>query len=217
MQIKELTELFRKGLINEAKYKEEIFIASLEKKKRHPPRRQYEGLNEDEFKKLYDSYLIDKQKVILLLAYGAGLRLQEILNLQKDNFDFDNKIIKVRQGKFSKDRITLLPKDFNKSYLEYIPFKYTKPAVQKMFNTRSIEVGINQKIATYKLKSGKERILYKYHFHCLRHSFAVNLLRKGVPLNHIQKLLGHSNIAATSTYTNIGAFDAVKFALEKGF
>jgi integrase/recombinase XerD len=217
MQVKELKKLYDDKLITEEKYKEKLFNLSLKPKEKKIPRRQYEGLKEEEFVELLKSYDIEPQKVILLLAYGSGLRLQEILNLQKDDFDFDSKMIKVRCGKFSKDRQTLLPKYFKQSYMQYIPFNYTKMGVQAMFLKKSLKVGINKQIAIYKTADGKERKIYKYHFHCLRHSFAVNLLKKGVPLNYVQKLLGHSNISATSTYTNIGSTDAIQMAIEKGF
>jgi integrase/recombinase XerD len=217
MKVKELRELFNEKLITEDKYKDELFKLSLQPKQKKIAKRQYEGLREEEFIQLLKSYSVEKQRVILILAYGSGMRLQEILHLQKDDINFDTKTIKINCGKFSKDRTTILPKYFKQSYLQYIPFNYTKMAVQSMFLKQSFKIGINKQIASYITTRGEEKKIYKYHFHCLRHSFAINLLKKGVPLNYVQRLLGHSNISATSTYTNIGSIDAIQLALEKGF
>lgn len=212
----ELKKAFDNKLINEEQYKEELFALATTKKERKP-KRYYEGLKDDEFRKLLEEYNIDKQKIILLLAYGSGLRIQEILNLQPDDINFKDKTIKVRQGKFSKDRTTILPKYFKENYIKLIPFGYSKVGIQKMFFKKSMKIGINRIIATYKLKTGKTRNIYKYHFHCLRHSFAINLLKAGTPINYVQKLLGHSNIASTSVYTEISSSDAINFLLSKNY
>lgn len=215
MKNQELKKAFEEKLINEETYKQKLFeIATTSNKKK--PQRQYEGLKEEEFAKLLKEYKIPKQKIILYLAYGSGLRLQEILNLAKDDFDFKSKTLKIRQGKFSKDRITIIPKYFKETHLILFPLNYTKMAVQKMFLKKSFQAGINKIIATYQTNKG-QRNLYKYHFHCLRHSFAVNLIKKGVPLNYIQKLLGHSNISSTSVYTNVDSMSAIELAIERGF
>lgn len=212
----ELKKAFEKNLITEQQYKEELFKLATVKKERRPIR-HYEGLKEEEFIKLLTAYKNEKQKIILILAYGSGLRLSEILNLQKDDIDLKTKEVKVRQGKFSKDRTTILPNYFRESYIDKLPFTYTKMAVQKLFTKKSVEVGINRIIATYNTKAGKTRNIYKYHFHCLRHSFAINLLKIGTPLNYVQKLLGHSNIAATSVYTEVTSSDAIKYLLGKNY
>lgn len=219
-----LKKSFEEGLIDEEKYKEELFKLAISKPTYKKQKRQYEGLTDEEFLKLLKTYnkkTDKKHKIILLLAYGSGLRLQEILNLEKDDINFDTKEIKVRRGKFGKDRITYLSKYFKRDYLKEIPFtnkqgkKLSKVAIQKKFNKNSLACGINKIIDTYELKSGKKRNIYKYHFHCLRHSFAINLLKKGMPLNYVQKLLGHANISSTSVYTNINAKEAIKLAIEK--
>ena len=211
-----LKKMFEEGLLSEEQYKNELFKTETAKKERKP-KRHYDGLKEEEFTKLIKEYGSKKHKAILLLAYGGGLRLQEILNLKKDDIDFKSKTIKIRQGKFSKDRTTILPKYFKEEYVNIIPFGITKIGVQKMFLKKSFDCGINRIIDFYTLKSGKKRNIYKYHFHCLRHSFAINLLKIGTPLNYVQKLLGHSNISATSVYTEISSIDAINFLINKNY
>ena len=89
-------------------------------------------------------------------------------------------------------------------------------AIQKMFNQISLRTGINKIIDTYKLSSGKTRNIYRYHFHCLRHSYAHNCLAAGMPLNVVQQFLGHKNISTTGRYTRVTGDDAIAIALSKG-
>ncbi len=182
------------------------------------PKREYENIKEKDFANILKHCHIKKYRIIFILAYGSGLRLSEILNLQKDDINFENKTIHVRQGKGCKDRETILTKYFRKDYYNYIPFNLSKVIVQKNFLiiTRD-KLKINRVIDTYKTKAGKVRNIYRYHFHCLRHSFGTNLLEAGVPLNHVQRLMGHSNISTTSQYLRVGAKDAINKAMDIGF
>ena len=180
------------------------------------PKRIYESIKEEDFLLLLKSTTKMRDKVILLLAYGSGLRLSEIINLQKTDIDVDSRNIFVRQGKGSKDRITILAKQFKKSYLEFIPINLTKMGVQIMFQKLLLKHNFNEVIGTYKTKTGKTKNLYKYRFHSLRHSFGTNLVMNGVPINVVQSLMGHSNISTTSRYTQLNAKDAIAIALGKG-
>ncbi len=188
-------------------------------KKEKKPQRIYERIKEEDFVKILDVYKNKKyfkHIVILLLGYGSGLRLQEILNLQPDDIDIKSRHVHVIQGKGKKDRVTILAKQFKEKHKDYLPFKITKMAVQGLFTKMTVKLGINKVIATYTTKNGKVRNIYKYHFHCLRHSFAHNLLDKGVPLSAVQEFLGHANISTTGRYTKLTGDDAINIAIEKG-
>lgn len=186
-------------------------------KKKRKPQRIYEPIKEEDFLKLINSTNKQKQQTILLLAYGSGLRLSEILNLQPENIDVKNRTIFIRQGKGSQDRYTLLAKQFREEHKKFFPLGFkSKMAIQRMFNSLLIKNNLHQVIGTYSLKSGKVRNIYKYHFHSLRHSFAVNCLAKGLPLNVVQRLMGHKNIKTTGRYTELNARDAIEIALQKG-
>lgn len=187
----------------------------------HPkkPTRIYERIKEDDFVKILGAY---KQKnlyphiVALLLAYGSGLRLQETLNIKPEDIDIESRNVHVRQGKGSKDRHTILIKQFKKDYLSYMPIQLTKKGIQSMFLKITLSLKLNNIIDTYTLKSGKTRNIYRYHFHSLRHSFAHNCLAQGVPLNVVQEFLGHKHISTTGVYTKLSGDDAIAIALSRG-
>src|SRR3990167_6580271 len=101
----ELRKAFKEKLITEEQYKDELFKASQVVKEKKPER-IYERIKEEDFLKIIyecNKRKLNNHKIILLVAYGSGLRLQEILNLQKDDISVKERIIHIRQGKGSKD------------------------------------------------------------------------------------------------------------------
>jgi len=133
------------------------------------------------------------------LLYSSGLRVSEIVNLTKQNLDFNENTGWVRGGKGKKDRMFIFSAKLGKKLEKFINknkdwkyvFSKTKP-----LTTRNIQK-IVQNTAK---KAGLEKPV---HPHTLRHSFATHLLDKEVDLRKIQELLGHSSIATTQIYTHI--------------
>jgi len=152
-------------------------------------------LKEEEFVTLIKLVKKPHHKLAFILAFNSGLRIGEITNLNSEHIDFEGKKIFIKEGKGGKDRVVPLPKKFPKSYLKYLPLKCGIRALQISF-----------KNYVKKSKIPKPDL----HFHSLRHSFAVNCMNKGIPLNQIQVLLGHGNIATTSIYLRINPIDALK-------
>ena len=152
-------------------------------------------LKEEEFYKLIKATNNKAHKLAFLLAFNSGLRISEVTNLTKDNLDFDKNRITILNGKGGKDRIVPLPKQFPKSYLPIIPLKIGVRALQIAFKRNLTLARINKPLAT---------------FHSLRHSFAVRCLERGMPVNIVQVLLGHSNLQTTSIYTLVTGGDALK-------
>jgi integrase/recombinase XerD len=166
------------------------YYSKNEKKSRKLP----EYMSLDEFKKIIKVTERKHHRLAFLLAFGSGMRISEIVNLQKQDVDFEKKRIFIRQGKGRRDRIVPLPKGFPKEYLKYIPLKIGIRSLQIAFKRALEKAGINNS---------------KLHFHSLRHSFAVRCMDVGMPLNQIQLLLGHENIATTSIYLKINPSDAL--------
>ncbi len=156
------------------------------------------SITSEEFVKLIDKTpKKDKQaRVSFLLAYGSGLRLSEVTHLQKENIRSDIKpsMIEVKEGKGGKDRQVPLPKGWKDWMKNVLPIKKDKRSLQRNFKTASKKAHLNS----------------HYSFHSLRHGFAVRLLENGVPMNHVQALLGHSNLSTTSIYTKARPLDAIK-------
>lgn len=167
----------------------------LKKKERKLP----EVLSEETIKKLIDSCDNLKHALVIKIFYSSGLRLSELLNLKRDDIDFDRNLICVKQGKGKKDRMTIISDSLKIDLLKYyskMKFKtdyvfegrfgkYSKKSVQKILDIAGKKIGISA------------------HPHILRHSFATHLLEHGVDIRHIQKLLGHSDISTTQIYTHI--------------
>jgi len=147
-----------------------------------------------------------RNKAMLELLYGTGLRITEMLDLKMSDVDFENSIVRCF-GKGSKERIVPIGEyiiDSLKQYLEY------RTVLSK--GKRSDYLFLNNlggrlsRFSFFKIlkKILKEKKIDKdVSPHSLRHSFATHMLEYGADLRSIQELLGHSDIATTRIYTHI--------------
>jgi len=143
-----------------------------------------------------------KHKLMLLLSYGAGLRLNEIVHLQWQDIFWEEHKILIKQSKGKKDRIVMLPY----SLVEHLKtYKQTYNTQKWVFEGQYSGVPIScrtvQTIMQVAVK--KSGIEKKATIHTLRHSFATHLLENGTDIMYIQKLLGHSDIKTTLGYTHL--------------
>lgn len=154
----------------------------------------------EEIRKLIDITPNIKHKLIIKIIYGTGLRVSEIVNLEKEDVDFVENLIKVRLGKERKDRFVKLPvsiKDELMIVYQLSELKYVFPSNRNM----KMNIATVQKILkNAQVKAGIKKRVYP---HLLRHSYATHLLESGTDLRVIQKLLGHSSIKTTQMYTQI--------------
>lgn len=155
------------------------------------------AIDEDDFLKLIKNTRKEKHKIAFLLGFGAGLRISEVVNLEKRDIDFKKKFIMVRQGKGKKDRVVPLPKGFKQKHLSGIPINLTPRALRFAFTSACKRA---------KLLDTKPEL----HFHSLRHGFGSHLANKGVPIHHIRTLMGHSNISTTNVYLELNPKEAIK-------
>ncbi len=158
-------------------------------------------LSKQEILKIIDSILNQKHKLIVSIAYGAGLRVSEVLTLKIKDIDFERNLIYVRQGKGAKDRITLLPEKLRSDLITFIN--------NKNFNLYVFESERGGKLTTrtaeniFESAMNKAGIHKDATFHSLRHSFATHLLENGTDIRYVQELLGHQNIRTTQIYTQV--------------
>jgi integrase/recombinase XerD len=168
-------------------------------------------LSADEVTKLIESvngnfkYSL-RDKAILELLYGCGLRVSELLNIRREDIFFKEDFIRVK-GKGSKERIIPLGSKAKKALIEYITKE--RPTLDKkkssfLFLTRRgnkiSRMGLWKRFREYLLKSG---ITKNCTPHTLRHSFATHLLERGASLRTVQLLLGHADISTTQIYTHV--------------
>ncbi|MEM9000607.1 MAG: site-specific tyrosine recombinase/integron integrase [Bacteroidota bacterium] len=142
-----------------------------------------------------------KHRCIVELLYSSGLRRNELLELKPADIDSNRMMVRIRQGKGNKDRLTILGKNTLKHlrlyYREYKPKnylfegpkgkKYSSSSVLSIIVTSARKAGINRRVTP----------------HMLRHSFATHLLEKGTDIRHIQLLLGHNSTRTTEIYTHV--------------
>jgi integrase/recombinase XerC len=145
-----------------------------------------------------------RDKMIITLLYGTGIRLAELLQLKECDVDTNNCLIKVL-GKGKKERIIPYPTSINQLFGQYLKEKEIKIG----FKTERLLVTDKGKPVYEKLiyrvvknNLAKVTLLEKKSPHVLRHTYATHLLNKGADLNAVKELLGHSNLAATQIYTH---------------
>jgi len=153
-----------------------------------------------------------RDRAILELLYGAGLRVSEAYAIDITDIDLGIREVRV-VGKGSKPRIALFGESANtwiKNYLTNVRPKFANRRSDTALwmnqsggrlSTRSIQ----RIVKKYALAAGLDP---DFHTHSLRHSFATHLLDGGADLRVVQDLLGHSSPATTQIYTHVSAEQA---------
>ena len=169
-------------------------------------------LTEKEIKQLINSIDLNhdfgqRNKTIIEILYGTGIRVSELINLKLSNIFFKENIIKVI-GKGNKERLVPLGEIASNEMKIYInnrnrlkiDSKYsdilflnrygrglTRSMIFKIISDASKKIGLDKKISP----------------HTLRHSFATHLIKNGADLRTIQLILGHESITTTEIYTHL--------------
>jgi integrase/recombinase XerD len=141
---------------------------------------------------------------ILCLIIDTGIRIDcEALTLKREHFDFENLLLKVT-GKGRKTRIIPFSPECRK-----VLFKWLKEHnFDLVFPTRQgTKAGYRNSLRDYDQLCEKLGIQRTGGFHRLRHTFALNYVRNGGRLFHLQKQLGHSTLDMTKRYTNLDVSD----------
>ncbi len=156
-------------------------------------------LSRNEVKRMIYSTTNLKHRLIIMFLYYAGMRLNEVRNIQWQDIDFEREIIHIKIAKGEKERIVFLHpnlKDtlniFGMRHYGYIFIsqsgkKYSPKTIQLIVKQAAKRAKINKKVTP----------------HTLRHSFATHLLEGGADIRYIQQLLGHKNLKTTQIYTHV--------------
>jgi integrase/recombinase XerD len=157
-------------------------------------------LTYEEMKKMIEVTPNVKHKLILKLLYGCGLRLSEVINLKKNDLNFDEGLIKVRLAKGKKDRFVKIPESLKDELKNYSSLGDNEFLFESSRGGKLTGATIQ---AIVKNGSRKAEIKKGVSPHTLRHSFATHLLEQGIDLRIIQNLLGHSDVKTTQLYTQV--------------
>ena len=159
-------------------------------------------LNRTELKELFKTPKLLKHRIILALAYSAGLRSQELIKLKISDIDFERKTIHIRQSKYKKDRIVPLSDYIAKGLKKYLRVEH--PHVW-LFNGKEPDGRYSPRGLAWIMREAlkKTTIQKKVNLHSLRHSYATHLLEDGVNIVTIKELLGHATIQTTMIYLHV--------------
>jgi len=169
-------------------------------------------ISNDEMEEILDIDLNNafkyRDKAMIELMYGSGLRVSELINLSIYSIDLENDII-IIEGKGSKERIVPINKYSKKAILDYFNersklLKKNNLGEEKLFLNNHGK-GISRHGFNYILQNilKDNNIDKNITPHSLRHTFATDLLNNGADLRSIQELLGHSDITTTRIYTHV--------------
>lgn len=157
-----------------------------------PPNDTFEGL---------------RDRAILELLYGSGLRLGEILNLRKEDVDLSSDYVRVL-GKRNKERILPVGSYSKKALLEYLKIRteeikhFKDPAVifVNAKGNKLYPLAVQNMTKKYMMQLSEQEHLSP---HVLRHTFATHLLDQGADLLVVKELLGHESLSTTQIYTHV--------------
>jgi integrase/recombinase XerD len=174
-----------------------LFIAPRKKSSPLP-----EVFSPSEVVRLIDAARGLKQRVLLMTAYSAGLRVGELVNLKIADIDPARMTLRVKQGKGGKDRYGVLSQHLLTALREY--WKRYRPSIW-LFPNRAKDGPLSRGEAWHIFNQAKKRAGLKKGrgIHTLRACFATHLLEAGIDLRSIQFLLGHSSILSTQRYLRL--------------
>ena len=170
-------------------------------------------LTKNEIQQLYeaitDTVLGIRDKAMLAVFYGCGLRLNEGTNIELSDINQNNKVLHVRKGKHYKERfVPIAEKNFEEMmlYMDYARKELLQGNQSTYFfigankgeqmNKQSLYIRIKKLVSKASIKK-------KVGTHTLRHSIATHLLQSGMKLERIQQFLGHAGLDSTQLYTHL--------------
>jgi site-specific recombinase XerD len=179
-------------------------------------RKQVTFLTEDGLKRLFaepdvNTLAGSRDRAILELLFSSGLRVSELVGLDKDHINLKRREFMVR-GKGQKDRPIFISQAAAEWVEHYLGMRQdtSRPLFIRYSGTKQVDLSgnfhrltvrsVQRLVARYALLAG---ITKHVSPHTLRHSFATDLLMNGADLRSVQAMLGHSNIATTQIYTHI--------------
>ncbi len=148
-----------------------------------------------------------RDRAILEVLYGSGLRISELVGLTLRSVDWENAILRVR-GKGDRERVALVGDHAYLAIEDYVrsgrPQLVSDGSPDALWlnrfggalSARAVQLAVQR----YAIAAGLPKLV---HPHLLRHSFATHMLERGADIRVVQELLGHSNVATTQIYTHV--------------
>jgi site-specific recombinase XerD len=159
-------------------------------------------LDPQEVARLIEAAPGPKYKAMFAAAYGAGLRVSEVVALKVTDIDSQRMLIRVEQGKGRKDRYAMLSPQLLELFRDWYRIARPKPW---LFTGHDPMLPLTTRQFTRAVHAAAERAEIKKRVtpHTLRHSFATHLLEAKIDVRIIQVLLGHAKLDTTALYTRV--------------
>jgi integrase/recombinase XerD len=191
MQVGKALKLFFEVIFNR-----ELNLTSTGKPKEEV---QIDLFSQLELQKLFDNIKNPKHKLLVMMVYAHGLKINEVINIEKNDVDLESGILIIRNNMPKKNRrlklsSAILPAI--EAYLEkYQPIKYffSGSGGDKKYSARNIQLFFQKAILEADLDKNTS-------LNTLRHSFAVHSLERGLDIHILKEILGHSNLQTTAHY-----------------
>ncbi len=162
-----------------------------------------------QIRELYEVTENLQERTILNLAYGCGLRVGELVRINREDINLKENVVIVEKGKNNKRRIIPITEKVKEELQEYITVQSTDDALflntenRRMQSDSFVRILKRLLLETEFGKKFTTQELRKIGIHTLRHSIATHLLENGMKLEQIQYFLGHDHIETTEIYTHI--------------
>jgi site-specific recombinase XerD len=161
-------------------------------------------LSGSEVSRLLDATTSLKYRAIFMLAYGAGLRISEVVSLETTDIDSERMLVHVRESKTGPRYVMMSPRVLEALRAYWRAFRPSSPRLfpgrQKQPDPHLTREAVRRVLAKAAVAAGITKTVSP---HTLRHSFATHLLESGADVRAVQLLLGHARLESTATYLHL--------------
>jgi integrase/recombinase XerD len=165
------------------------------------PRKLPVVLSPDDVARLLAAAANIKYRAALSLAYATGLRVSEVVSLKVTDIDSKRMVVRVEQGKGSKDRYVMLSPYLLTLLRQW--WKELEPEIWLFPSYQDRHMSARQLHRICQETAKRAGIKKRVSPHTLRHSFATHLLERGTDIRVIQAMLGHKKLETTTLYTQV--------------
>jgi len=182
-----------------------------------PPRNQRRiTVTEEEISQMYKACKDDKERAVLSLNYGCGLRVGELEQLEITDLKLDDGYLIVRKGKGNKRRTVPMSIGVIKDIKNYLRIERPRLTIERHYHRDNKSVMLNElgrkmrewtfnyTLQAIAIKTGNQNLINKrITTHIMRHSIATHLLHRGLDINQVRQFLGHVLLSTTQIYTHV--------------
>lgn len=151
-----------------------------------------------EIDKLRNSCKKKNQRAMIEFLLASGVRVSEFCSIDVQDIDFDHKKVRVREGKGGKERFTYINEIAIEHLKDYLDGRADGALFVTQLGDRYTKSGVEYVLHSIAKKAGVDNV----HPHRFRRTFATTLAKRGMKIQEVQKLMGHSNINTTMIYVS---------------